>query len=363
VNELQTTSAPTQDALGNSGAISALINRIESLEKDRDIFKRHIAMERDTHDTSANSISFDLMDYTTSPSCASDSSLPISEMYHAGTGLVPSIVTLNQTVATKAGSLQASEPDGFVASAPLQWQHLVRGEVKNLVTLEKETRSMDVECLRASIDSFFDRLNPQYPCLNENEFRMLFEKFLINDTSGMGTGDWFQFGALINLIDAQVKILSHDQADSGDAPGWEEFCRAESISSHLTWLGNGNIFTVQILLNKARYLLLIEKSDCAYEAVGQTTRLCFQLGLHNQASWVNCTPFQTDMRQRIFWSIVCFDRSFALNNGTPVFMRESDFKVDLPKSLDDQAMFPGQPLPEECPERYVILAQITIAPI
>lgn len=326
------------------------MNRIVSLEKDRDLFKNHLAMVRDVHNLSAMVSSSQTYDEN-SPSCSSDTSLPISEAYHAGTALVPSIDTLNHTVAAATGEMETEEQ---VASVPIQWQHLVPAEMKDLPTLEKETRMIDLEDLQASVDLFFDRLNPQYPCLNENQFRATFQSFLNNETSQMGNGDWYQFIALLNIIHAAVLVLSHNGEHSGDAPGWNEFCRTENILTHLSWLGNGNLWTIQILLNKSRYLLLIEKSDSAYDVLGQCTRLLFQLGLHNQDSWTpDCTPFHRDMRQRLFWSIVCFDRNLALNNGTPVFLREVDFKVDFPKSYDDKAMFVDQPLPAECPERCV----------
>lgn len=141
-------------------------------------------------------------------------------------------------------------------------------------------------------------------------------------------------------------------SDSTNVPAWEEFCRAESILTHLTWLGNGNMLTIQCLLIKARYLLYIEKADSAYDTMSRIVCLCFKLGLHDQPKWSDSvTPFETVMRQRIFWTIFYLERNIAFNCGAPYLIRESDFNVDLPKNLEDSRMFPGEPLPPENMER------------
>ena len=146
--------------------------------------------------------------------------------------------------------------------------------------------------------------------------------------------------------------MSEDWADSNTVPGWNDFCRAENILTHLTWLGNGNILTIQILLIKARYLLYIEKADSAYDTMSRVVSLCYKLGIHDQPSWIarGCTPFEIVMRQRIFWTTFYLERNVAFNCGSPYLIRETDFKVDLPLNLEDLKMFPNEPLPAEYPE-------------
>jgi hypothetical protein len=345
---------PSNEEL-TSETISRMMARIISLENDRKIFKSHLSTVKEGRNGISRSNPPSPLDYDeTSPSsCVSDTSLPLNEGFHAASGLAPSIEALKKSIIPNGENQGHSETNSQSAPAPINWQDLSRGETKSLNVLEKETREIDG--LRPMLDLFFNRLNPQYPCLNENEFRLRLETFLTDDTSPAGKdGDWFQFIALVNILLAEVKILSDDRTESGNAPGWEEFLRTESILTHLIWLGNGNLWTIQILINKARYLLLVEKSDAAYEILGQTVRLCFTLGLHNQASWTVNDPFQHEMRKRIFYSIVCFDRNLALNNGTPCLLRECDFMVDLPRSFDDKEMYKNTPLPPECPQRYTV---------
>jgi hypothetical protein len=163
----------------------------------------------------------------------------------------------------------------------------------------------------------------------------------INDTPA-------QFVALIYLIEAEVKALYENSADPDQILGWEEFCRAEKILNQVGWLGGGDILTIQCLSIKTRYLLYIRKPMGAYHCIGQAVRLCFQLGLHNQASWEGCPPFETAMRQRIFWTIFYLERHVCFNLGMPNAIRECEIAVDVPKEFDERFLIPGQALPEEC---------------
>ena len=109
---------------------------------------------------------------------------------------------------------------------PITWHNLPRADVKNIQTLEQEIRLNDIAILHNSVDITFSYLNPHYPCLNGNQFRAQFESFPANDTSQMINTDWHQFVALLNLIQAEVAVLSNDWPNSSRAPAWEKFCRA-----------------------------------------------------------------------------------------------------------------------------------------
>ena len=166
--------------------------------------------------------------------------------------------------------------------------------------------------------------------------------------------DSLQFVALVNLILAMIKILQEHCIDSRVMPGWQEFTRAEHLLRHATWLGRGNMLTIQCLIVKCSYLLYGEKRNAAYDAVGSAVRLCFQNGLHNQSSWHNYSPFDITMRQRVFWSVYCLERNIALVCGAPYLIHESDFRVDLPLCLDDRRLSIQKPFPEETPQHSSI---------
>lgn len=161
-----------------------------------------------------------------------------------------------------------------------------------------------------------------------------FESYLIGDQTALNTADSHQFVALVNLVVAVVKILDEDCPESKVVPGWKEFSRAQHLSSHTTWMGRGNLLTIQCLILKTIYFLFIERQNAAYDAISTAIRLAYQIGLHDQTSWLKSSFFDITMRQRIFWCLYCLDRNVALVCGVPFLIRESDFKVDLPHCMD-----------------------------
>jgi len=244
----------------------------------------------------------------------------------------------------------SSDSDSVGSTAPIRWDSLRYDVSKDIRELERET-TRDIASIRHDIDVFFTNLNPHFPSLNENQFRAQLEILLAGEDPRLSRGDRQQFFALVNLMQAEVRILADDRPGLSRVPGWEQFCRAESLLHRLTWLGKGNLLTIQCLLCKARYLLYLERAGSAYLVMGQAVQQCFQLGLHNQSSWKDCSPFEIAMRQRIFWSILYLERNVSINTGSPYLIRETDFKVDVLPALDDKLMFPGKPLPVETPQR------------
>ena len=335
-------------------SIGHVLARLATLEKESETFKTHLAGHGKCP---CNPITMQVPpeddgDSLDSSAFMTEPGLPGAGTIHGPTSLVESITVLNKIVDNGEGDNHRpprgeSEPSSRAPS--VGWERLPRARNKNSATLERETKALERPELYRLVDIFFEYLNPHYPCLNEGQFRRQLERFLASESAQNTDVDHIQFIALINLVCAEVKILDDACPDSETVPGWDEFCRAETILSNLTWLGNGNAMTVQCLIIKAKYLLYLERSEAAYDAIARAARLCFKLKYSNQDAWGSCTPFEAVMRQRVMWTIFYFERNVALNSGIPYLIRESDIRVDLPKSYNDRELYPDQPLPEEDP--------------
>ncbi|OAL36766.1 hypothetical protein AYO20_03821 [Fonsecaea nubica] len=197
---------------------------------------------------------------------------------------------------------------------------------------------------------YFTFLNPHYPCLNESRFFSDLQTYSTSDISTLRNREALQFVALVYLLVALMKILEDYCTESSAIPGWQEFNRASHLLSHNTHMGRGDVQTANCFIIKALYLLYIEEYNASYEAVSQAVRLCYQNGLNRQSTWKDCTPFEVHMRQRIFWSIYCLDRTVAQVSGMPYLLRDTEHRVDLPAAVNDQMLNAGDLLPEETPE-------------
>jgi hypothetical protein len=196
--------------------------------------------------------------------------------WRGSTSFVAQLSTLNRSLAREPLPQGDSRAESRATSPPdVTWSNLPRSTEMTLTAVERETRLNGLAGIRQSVDTFFFYLNTHYPCINENSFRSLFEKFLADEElHELSYADRQQFIALVNLVHAEVRMLSEEWTSSARAPAWEAFCRAESILGRLTWLGNGNLLTIQCLLIKARYLLYAEKAHGAYDTMGRVVRLC-----------------------------------------------------------------------------------------
>ncbi|KIX06721.1 uncharacterized protein Z518_04697 [Rhinocladiella mackenziei CBS 650.93] len=205
--------------------------------------------------------------------------------------------------------------------------------LRELRLWDANIRHQGIHPLREPIDVYFSLMNPHYPCLDEDLFREVFDRYVCNYLLQDVTLDRIQFIALVYLIVAVVKIVKEFCAEDNVVPGWYEFTRAEHLLNHVIRTGKGDLATTQCLILKASYLLYIERHDWAYDVMGTAVRLCFQLGLHNQKSWTGASPFERHMRIRIFWCIYCLERNIAHQCGAPYQINEKDIAVDPPSEL------------------------------
>jgi hypothetical protein len=208
-----------------------------------------------------------------------------------------------------------------------------------------------INSLRHAFATYFTDVNPNLPFLNENQFRAQFENHLV--TGGREADAWSKdvFVVLVNFIYAETTLLSREH--TSPVSGWPEFYFADRVLRRLSWLNRGNLQLIQCLLIKARFLAATQRMRLAYDAMSKASHICFHIGLHDQRTWVNITPFERIMRQRVFWSLFYLDHGISLNAGFPYFIRESDIYVDFPKSIDDRFLFPNRPLPEESTTSWV----------
>ena len=351
---------------------SDILTRLAKLEQNREPWPTHgLTSGSSTSSPTArsepeslSSRSFNRQSFLlpTSHRCKPDQ---VEQAFQGGTNLVQPIAALDRILGPE------TEQNGM-SSAPnhpnARYSFMDCGEYPDcckadLQMWDAKNRPRDVEHLRATLHDFFNHLNPHCrsavsrvdtwrlttldPCLNESQFMLQFESYLAGHETWSKPVESLQFVALINLIAALMKILGEYCTDSNTIPGGPEFSRAEHLLGHASWLGRGNLMTIQCAVIKSTYLLYAEKQNAAYDTIGAAVRICFQIGLHDQARWQALSPFDITMRQRIFWSVYCLDRNVAMVCGVPYLVRESDFRVDWPLCLDDRRLSPELAFPEE----------------
>ncbi|PSN75475.1 hypothetical protein BS50DRAFT_671616 [Corynespora cassiicola Philippines] len=212
------------------------------------------------------------------------------------------------------------------------------------------------------IDFYFADINPTHPCINEADFRARSERVL-GARSIHPTDVCF---LALNYIVFAVSDILVDATPPGvnsRPPGWQWFQLADELVGKRQLSGRSDLSLIQFLIWEAFYFSAADRPNAAYNVIGTACRLCFQFGLHLQSSWINCTPFQVHMRQRIFWTLFFTDRRISLSCGRPYGIRDVDIHVDQPSFIYDrvgtqhhapaqlvltsQDLVPDQTLPEQ----------------
>ncbi|KAK0390155.1 hypothetical protein NLU13_3728 [Sarocladium strictum] len=216
-----------------------------------------------------------------------------------------------------------------------------------LELLPKGRESAELDRIKKSLMCFFQHMQI-YPCaIDEAQVYSLLDKHSHSLETDTKTQEATTFVALIKSIMAIVAIAEEESTvTSVSPPGWISYTQSAELLKRLTTLATKGLMTIQCLLIQTIYLIMTAENNRAYETIGQAVQLCFQTRLHNQSTWIDCSPLESHIRQRILWLVYSTEKSVSLLCKVPYLMRESDISVDLPPALDEYAHSDGLGIPE-----------------
>lgn len=74
-------------------------------------------------------------------------------------------------------------------------------------------------------------------------------------------------------------------------------------------------------------------------------RIAQKMGLHRDGESLNLTPFETEMRRRLWWNLVVHDSGLAIMSGLSYSVISLNWTTKLPRNLNDAELFPGSTEP------------------
>jgi hypothetical protein len=83
------------------------------------------------------------------------------------------------------------------------------------------------------------------------------------------------------------------------------------------------------------YHLRSESRNGLWHLTGLAMRTVIDIGLHREASTNTLTPFETQLRRRLFWSVYALESILAGTLGRPISLSDCDIDQPLPFSIDD----------------------------
>ncbi|KAL7795308.1 fungal-specific transcription factor domain-containing protein [Trichoderma ceciliae] len=112
-----------------------------------------------------------------------------------------------------------------------------------------------------------------------------------------------------------------------------------------SFLKNHNMTALQAL---ALYLLSLEgryDRHAQWVISGVIMRIAQKMGYHRDGSQLNLTPFETEMRRRIWWHIMMLDAKCAMISGLTQTWMHNSWDTKKPLNLNDADLFPGSTEP------------------
>ncbi|OKL64581.1 hypothetical protein UA08_00583 [Talaromyces atroroseus] len=217
----------------------------------------------------------------------------------------------------------------------------------------KVLKSLPTHLAQSLIDKFIHHLLPQYPFLQPHTIRDQLSRVLkfvqcADTTSPIGSAELLQVSSYdcltIYLIMAITVTLGSSKG------GHESRCFAFSNALYEEgiqhWPSRSSIPSdlaeVQLTLLILLFASINPRAANVWVLCGTAMRLCFQLGLHREASEMKWSldSETLDLRRRIFWSAYCLDRSICSVLHRPLSIPDAAIDAPFP-SLQEQSVVAG----------------------
>lgn len=129
-------------------------------------------------------------------------------------------------------------------------------------------------------------------------------------------------------------------------------------------LAKGNLLNTQsLMLLQAAVLFLIgvrreDDTKFVWSMTAVVLRLAQGLGLHRDGTHFQLSPFETEMRRRLWWHICLLDIRSSEDHGTDFQIHHRMYDTRLPLNVNDDDLFPEMPTP---PNEHVGCTDMTFS--
>ncbi|KAF7552677.1 hypothetical protein G7Z17_g4171 [Cylindrodendrum hubeiense] len=164
--------------------------------------------------------------------------------------------------------------------------------------------------------------------------------------------------ALTEEESSQLLKMTREQALLRFASG------AKSAFTRSRILEKYDMMTLQALV---LYLLSLHGRTSRHETwiiSGMLIRMAQKMGLHKDGETLNLTPFEAEMRRRLWWQILMSDTKYAIASGFHEPLLTWNWDTKFPHNVNDADLFPNfmEPIrPRESPTEmgfYLLLCEI-----
>lgn len=96
-----------------------------------------------------------------------------------------------------------------------------------------------------------------------------------------------------------------------------------------------SVHNIQAMTLLVLYSLRSPSNSGIWYMIGLAMRTSVDIGLHREAHYSRISPYEGQLRRRLFWSIYYLERTIAISHGRPYSISDRDIDVGLPLEIDD----------------------------
>lgn len=233
-------------------------------------------------------------------------------------------------------------PRPLYPSNSLAWVRLMRA--KNLVAVGRDELYADhgwferyrfpaPDLLEELLDVFFHHLMPLMPIVHGPTLRR-------DLAQGRAKQDSAFRGLIFTILAIAARFLPADDvrvlADPDDKSTAGDHWAAASRLYHQVFAAS--LINVQVLLLTATFMPASLGVGTSWTVLGVAIRALQDIGLHTEMAYSEYSPFEREMRRRVFWGTLILDGILSVNLGRPTALRMADCHVHLPLLASEEAL-------------------------
>ncbi|RMZ78346.1 hypothetical protein DV738_g3862, partial [Chaetothyriales sp. CBS 135597] len=153
-------------------------------------------------------------------------------------------------------------------------------------------------------------------------------------------------GAVISLTEEQCSKLL---GESRDTLQKKYRFATEQALARADFLNSSSLVCLQAFTFFLICVRHMDETRLVWALGGMAVHLAQVLGIHRDGTHFGLTPFDTEMRRRLWWHISILDNRGAEDHGTDPTFNEEFYDTRLPLNINDEDIYPG--IPEAPKER------------
>ncbi|RMZ78316.1 hypothetical protein DV737_g3935, partial [Chaetothyriales sp. CBS 132003] len=145
------------------------------------------------------------------------------------------------------------------------------------------------------------------------------------------------FGAVVSLTDEQCRKLLNESRDTLQKK--YRFATEQALA-RADFLNSSSLVCLQAFIFFLICVRHMDETRLVWALGGMAVHLAQVLGIHRDGTHFGLTPFDTEMRRRLWWHISILDSRAAEDHGTDPTFNEQFYDTRLPLNVNDEDIYP-----------------------